>query len=457
MLMSIQTINPATGQVIQSYPEMDIATVDKIIDSTHAAFLQWRHRNFSERAQILQKIAALLDQNKQEYAQLITQEMGKPLRFSIAEIEKCQKSCQFYAENAEKLLAPQPVKTEKSKSYIVYRPIGAIFAIMPWNFPFWQVFRFAAPNLMAGNAALLRHAPICTGTGLAIEKLCQQAGLPENLFRTLVIDNDTAAHVIKHPHVKGVTLTGSPRAGSIVGSTAAGSLKKIVLELGGNDPYVVLADADLPQAAETCVTSRLNNSGQVCIAAKRIIVVDAVREQFEKLVLAQLKNYKMGDPTQPDINLGPLAREDLRNTVHQQVQTCIKQGATLVTGGQIPEHPGFFYPPTVLKNIQANMPAMREEIFGPVIALINAKDEADAIRIANDSEYGLAAAVFTKDIARGEEIAANQIHAGSCFVNDMVSSDPRLPFGGINHSGFGRELGEAGIREFTNIKTICVK
>lgn len=455
--MVIQTINPATGDVIQSYLEMDRVTVDAIISSTQSAFLQWRDKPFGERALILRKVAELLEKNKQAYASLITQEMGKPIQFSRAEIEKCGRVCEYYAENAEKLLASQPIQTEKTKSYITYRPLGIIFAIMPWNFPFWQVFRFAAPNLMAGNAVLLRHAPISTGVGLAIEKLFQDAGLPTHLFRTLVIDNDLAAYVIQHPYIKGVTLTGSPGAGSIVGSLAAQSLKKVVLELGGSDPYLILADANLALAAQTCVTSRLNNSGQICIAAKRMIVVDAVREEFEERVLAQLKNYQMGDPMDSNNNLGPLARADLRDTVHRQVSACIQQGAILLAGGKIPDQPGFYYPPTVLKNITADMPAMKEEIFGPVIALIHAKDEADAIRLANDTEYGLAAAVFTQDIAHGEAIAANQLQAGTCSVNELVSSDPRLPFGGINHSGFGRELGEAGIREFTNIKVVCVK
>lgn len=455
--MNIQTINPATGKMIATYQEMGKITVDQIIDRSHHAFLKWRKTNIAERAQNLRQIAVVLGKNKQVYADLITQEMGKPIRLSLAEIEKCQWVCQYYAENAEKFLAAKIIPTDKTKSYVTYQPLGAIFAIMPWNYPFWQVFRFAAPNLMAGNTVLLRHAPISTGAGLMIEKLCLEAGLPEDVFRTLVIDNDTAATVIQHPQVKGVTLTGSPRAGSIVGSHAVASIKKVVLELGGSDPYLVLADADLAKAAKTCVASRLNNSGQVCIAAKRIIVVDAVMAAYEKLVLAELENYRMGDPTQPETNLGPLARADLRETVHQQVETCLQKGARLITGGKIPAQPGFYYPPTVLTHINQDMPATREEIFGPVIALINAKDEAEAIRIANDSQYGLAAAVFTQDIARGEAIALNEIQAGSCFVNDLVSSDPRLPFGGINHSGFGRELGEAGIHEFINIKTICIK
>ncbi len=455
--MTIQSINPATGQVIKTYEEIPAAQADIIIDGTHSAFNKWKGTSFDERKQKLLQLAVLLEKNKAKYAQQITQEMGKPLSSSVAEIEKCQKACRYFAENAEQFLSPHAVATEKSKSYVVYQPLGVIFAIMPWNFPFWQVFRFITPNFMAGNAVLLRHAPICTGTGLAIEKLVEDAGFPPDLLRTLVIDNETAAHVIRHPLVKGVTLTGSPRAGSIVGSAAAASLKKVVLELGGNDPYIVLEDADLQKAAEICVASRLNNSGQVCIAAKRIIVIDSVREQFEKLVLEELKKYHMGDPTSPETNLGPLARADLRENVHRQVQECLKQGAELVTGGIIPEQPGFYYPPTVLKNIKADMTAMREEIFGPVIALISAQDEQDAINIANDSEFGLSAAVFTQNLARGEAIATHQIHAGSCFVNDLVSSDPRLPFGGIKHSGFGRELGEAGLREFVNIKTICVK
>ncbi|MBS0349923.1 MAG: NAD-dependent succinate-semialdehyde dehydrogenase [Proteobacteria bacterium] len=455
--MAIQTINPATGEVIKNYSEMNWNEVEKIIHSNHQAFLKWSNKSFQERAELIRKVADNLGRNKQQYAELITQEMGKPIRFSVAEIEKCQKSCYYYADNAEKFLAAQPVATEKSKSYVIYKPLGIILAFMPWNYPFWQVFRFAAPTLMAGNSVLLRHAPISTGTGLAIEQLFRDSGCPENLFRTLIMDNDTAAVAIRHPLVKGVTLTGSPQAGSIVGANAVGSFKKVVLELGGSDPYLILEDADLEHAAKTCVASRLNNSGQVCIAAKRIIAVDAIKDKFETFLLEQIKNYKMGDPTHLETDLGPLARKDLRDNVHRQVQACIEQGATLVMGGAIPTKPGFFYPPTVLKNLTPNMPAMREEIFGPVLALITAKDQEQAINIANDTDYGLSAAVFTQDIAQGEDIAANRIHAGCCYVNDLVASDPRLPFGGIKHSGIGRELGVAGIHEFTNVKTICIK
>ncbi len=455
--MSIDTINPVNGTLLKSYAEMNWQQVNDIIESTHLAYIQWASQSFSTRAAALERIALVLEKNKVSYAQLISQEMGKPISASTAEIEKCQWVCRYFAEEAEKLLASRSIKTNKTKSYVTYKPLGIIFAIMPWNYPFWQVFRFAAPTLMAGNGVLLNHAPITTGTGLAIENLCREANLPENLFRTLIIDHQTAAKVIHHPKVSGVTLTGSPRAGRIVGSEAAQALKKVVLELGGSDPYIILEDADLDAAASTCVASRLNNSGQVCIAAKRIIVVNAVREAFEKLILQRLSAYKMGDPSDPAVKLGPLARADLRDTVHQQVQSCVQKGALLVTGGYIPDQPGFFYPPTVLKNIKPGMPAMEEEIFGPVIALIDAKDADEAIQIANNSSYGLAASIFTQNIALGESIAADKIQAGACYVNDYVASDPRLPFGGIKHSGFGRELSAEGIREFTNIKTICIK
>ena len=343
------------------------------------------------------------------------------------------------------------------KSMVVYRPLGIIFAIMPWNFPFWQVFRFAAPNLMAGNAGLLSHAPISTGTGQAIEKLLKDAGFPENLFRSLIISNDVAAFTIKHPKVVAVTLTGSEKAGSIVGAEAAGALKKVVLELGGSDPYIILEDADLELAAEECITSRMSNTGQVCIAPKRLIVVNAVRDEFEKLVIKKLDRYQMGDPMDEKTNFGPMARKDLRDEVHRQVQDCVKKGATLITGGEIPDKKGFYYPPTALKDVKKGMPAVDDEIFGPVAVFIDAKDEDDAIRIANDSRFGLAGGVFTKDIKRGLDIATNKIHTGTCYVNGFSGSDPRLPFGGIKFSSYGRELANEGIRAFVNVKTICVK
>jgi succinate-semialdehyde dehydrogenase / glutarate-semialdehyde dehydrogenase len=455
--MSIQTINPATAKVIETYEEMAEPTVNGIIESTHTAYLAWRETGFSERKKCMLQSAALLRKNQKQYATLLSNEMGKPISAAIAEIEKCASVCEYYAQHAEDLLKPRVITTEMKQSQVVYRPLGIIFAIMPWNFPFWQVFRFAAPNLMAGNAGLLSHAPISTGTALAIESLLKEAGFPENLFRSLIINNDVAAFTIKHPKIVAVTLTGSERAGSAVGATAAGALKKVVLELGGSDPYVILADADLELAAEECVLSRMNNTGQVCISAKRLIIVDAVYDAFEKMIIEKVKRYKMADPMDENTNFGPMARADLRDEVHQQVQECLQKGASLITGGEIPQRTGFYYPPTILNHVTKGMPAYDEEIFGPVIGLIRVKDENEAIEIANDSRFGLAGAVFTKDIEHGLDIATNKIHAGTCYVNGSVASDPRLPFGGIKSSGYGRELSQEGIHEFVNTKTIAVK
>jgi succinate-semialdehyde dehydrogenase/glutarate-semialdehyde dehydrogenase len=454
--MSIQTINPATGAVIKTYSEMSEPEINKIIAATHHAFLQWRETGFSERAAKLNNVAKLLTDNKLAYANLITQEMGKPIKTAVSEIEKCALLCQHFAAHAADYLKPRVIQTEMSKSYVMYEPLGAIFAVMPWNFPFWQVFRFAAPALMAGNACVLKHAPTTTGCGLFIEQIFKQAGFPENLFRTIIIDVELADNIIAHPNIVGVTLTGSVRAGRSVAVEAASHLKKFVLELGGSDPYLILEDADLDLAAEQCVRARLANAGQVCIAAKRLIVVDAVRDAFEKKVIEKAQQYKVGDPLDESVTLGPLARADLRDTVHEQVQQSIAKGAELVMGGRLIEGSGFYYPVTVLKNVMPGMPAYDAEIFGPVIAFIAAKNEQAAITIANDSPYGLGAAVFTKDLQRGEKIA-RQLEAGTCCVNTLVASDPRLPFGGIKSSGFGRELAAEGIREFTNVKTICVK
>jgi len=455
--MAIETINPATEALIQSYNEMSEQTVQDIIDRTYEVQLAWRDTPFSVRKKAMLRTAERLIENKDQYAQIITTEMGKPITAARAEIEKCAWVCKYYAKDAEKLLSPRKIKTNMKKSMVIYRPLGIIFAIMPWNFPFWQVFRFAAPNLMAGNAGLLSHAPISTGTGQAIEQLFKEAGFPENLFRSLIINNDVAAYVIKHPKVAGVTLTGSERAGSIVGAEAASALKKVVLELGGSDPYIILEDADLELAAEECVTSRMSNTGQVCISPKRLIAVDAIRDKFEQLVMDKINRYKMNNPMQEDTNFGPMARKDLRDEVHQQVQQCLQQGATLLTGGEIPNRKGFYYPATALKDVKKGMPAMDDEIFGPVIVFVDAKDEEEAIQIANDSRFGLAGGVFTKNIKRGLDIATNKIRTGTCYVNGFVASDPRLPFGGIKFSGYGRELSKEGIHEFVNTKTVCVK
>ncbi|HVV68021.1 MAG TPA: NAD-dependent succinate-semialdehyde dehydrogenase [Gammaproteobacteria bacterium] len=455
--MDIQTINPATGQLLQSYPTLSQSEVTTSIQQGHEAFLQWRELPITQRSELMLRAADLLVTDNEHYATLISTEMGKPITYARSEVSKCAKVCHYFATSAAEFIKPRHITTELDSSYITYQPLGVIFAIMPWNFPFWQVFRFAAPNLMAGNAALLKHAPIVTGCGLAIETLFRQAGFPKYLFQTLIINEDQASQVIADPLVAGVTLTGSERAGKSVASQAGTHIKKAVLELGGSDPYIILEDADLNNAALQCVKSRLANSGQVCIAAKRFIAVKSIKTQFQNRVMIELNRYQMGNPLDEQVDLGPLAREDLRLTVHQQVQQSVAQGAVLLQGGELPEDtPGFYYPVTVLDQVKKGMPAYDEEIFGPVITLIEAEDEGDAIRIANDNRYGLAAAVFTKDIARGEKIAREQLTAGTCYVNQMVNSDPRLPFGGVKASGFGRELAEIGMHEFMNIKTVGV-
>lgn len=454
--MSIQTINPATEQVIQSYALMSISTINLILQKIKKAQQIWSCDSLENRGKKLLSVSTTLGNHKEKYATLIAMEMGKPISAARAEIEKCQWVCEFYAHEAKRLLAPRMVKTDFEKSYVVYQPLGILFAIMPWNYPFWQMFRFAAPNLMVGNACLLKPAEIVTGCGLAIEDLFREAGLTDSIFRTVITDHQGTKYIIEHNAINAVTLTGSERAGKMVGATAAGALKKVVLELGGSDPYLILEDADLEKAADHIVKSRMNNSGQVCIAAKRIIAVQAIYSQLRSLVLEKIKNYRYGNPLDESSNLGPLARADLRDTVQSQVDLSVKQGAVILCGGIIPEGCGFYYPPTVLENVLPGQPAFDDEIFGPVISMITAKDEGEAIDLANQSHFGLSAAVFTQNIERGEKIARDQIKVGTCCVNSMVRSDPRLPFGGIQSSGYGRELSAEGIHEFTNIKTICV-
>ena len=455
--MTIDTINPATGQLIHTYQEMNGNEVDNIINATHQSYLSWSQTSFTHRKSLMLKAAEVLNTNKFDYANIITAEMGKPITQSLAEVEKCIWCCQHYAENAESYLQDRIIKTESYKSYVTYQPLGIVFAIMPWNFPFWQVFRFICPTMMAGNAGLLSHAPISTGTSLAIEEILVKAGFPNNIFRSLVINNDIAAQVIKHPRVIAVTLTGSERAGSIVGANAAKNLKKVVLELGGSDAYIICDDADLDLAADQIVASRMSNTGQVCIAAKRIIATRDTLAELEIKILAKLQNYIMGDPKDPNCTFGPMAREDLRMELHQQVHKSIEQGAELVTGGQLPEGNGFYYPATMLKNVKPGMEAFERELFGPVVTLIEANNLEHALELANQSDYGLGAAIFTKDLELGEKIAREKLQAGACFVNGLVGSDPRLPFGGIKLSGYGRELSSEGIREFVNTKTVVVK
>jgi succinate-semialdehyde dehydrogenase/glutarate-semialdehyde dehydrogenase len=443
--------------VIARYREASPREVESVLEKAERAWLEWKETDFPQRSELMRRAAEILRTKAEAYAELMAAEMGKPLPQGKAEAEKCAWACDYYAENAERFLAAEPVATDASKSYVAYRPLGTVLAIMPWNFPFWQVFRFAAPALMAGNAAVLKHASNVFGCALEIEKIFREAGFPEGLFSTLLIGSGRVKEVIRHPAIKAVTLTGSTPAGKAVAAQAGARVKKTVLELGGSDPYLVLEDADLALAVETCVNSRLINGGQSCIAAKRFIVVRPIVEEFTERYVETMKAKKMGDPFEPGVDLGPQARVDLRDQLHRQVRRSVAKGARLLLGGEVPQGRGAYYPPTVLASVTKGMPAYDEELFGPVAAIIEAKDEEDAIRIANDSSFGLGAAVFTRDVERGERIARDRLEAGSCFVNALVRSDPRLPFGGIKESGYGRELSIFGIREFVNIKTVWIK
>lgn len=454
--MRIQTINPATEEPINSYQCLNASAIEKKIHQGHSAYLEWKKTSFAKRQELMSKLGQMIKDKKDELAHLMCREMGKPISAGQLEIEKCAWLCDHYAQHAADYLAPRIIPTEMKLTKVCYTPLGIVFAIMPWNFPFWQVFRFAVPTIMAGNAAVLKHAPISTGTGERIQELFGEAGFPRHLMQNFIVDNEGAAQIIADPHIVAVTLTGSDRAGSAVAALAGQHIKKTVLELGGCDPYVVLADADLELAAQCIVTSRLNNSGQVCIAAKRIIVIKSVADKLIENIVRHMSTYVMGDPLDPKVNMGPLARNDLRETLNNQVEKSIKQGAKLLRGGIIPKGVGFYYPPTLLTQVKPGMPAFDEELFGPVISVITARDEQQAIAYANQGPYGLGAAVFTQNLEKGEYLATYEIEAGSCFVNAMVASDPRVPFGGIKQSGFGRELSKEGILEFVNTKTVSV-
>jgi len=451
----MKSINPSTEKIIQEYEEHTQDIVYAIIDKVHDEWQSWRETSFQYRGDLFHKAAMILRSKKEIFARLMTLEMGKIIRESLAEIEKCALACDYYADHAENLLKDEVIQTDATRSLVVFQPIGIILAVMPWNFPFWQVFRFAAPSLMAGNAAVLKHASNVPGCALAIEAIFRESGFPENIFRTLMIPSVMVKSVIEHPDIVAVTLTGSETAGSEVASVAGKMIKKTLLELGGSDAFIILEDADMEKAVQTAVTARMINQGQSCIAAKRFIVVESRIKEFEIKIKTAMQNLKTGVPLDPETQVGPLARKDLVDDIDRQVQQSIEMGARLVLGGNRSDLPGFYYLPTILANVSKGMPVYEQETFGPVVAIIDVKNEQEAISIANDSEFGLGGSVWTQDMNRGESVA-RKIYTGAMFVNGLTKSDPRLPFGGIKKSGYGRELSEYGIKEFVNIKTIWI-
>jgi succinate-semialdehyde dehydrogenase / glutarate-semialdehyde dehydrogenase len=455
--MRFISVNPATGANLSSYDETTPEVVSRVLGEAQHAFRDWRTTSFSHRAACMRAAASILRNRARDYARLMAEEMGKPIRDGVAEVQKCATCCDFFAEHAASFLAPEPIDIGAARSFVAFQPLGAVLAIMPWNFPFWQVFRFAAPALMAGNAALLKHASNVPGCALAIEDVFHAAGFPQHLFNTLLIESKRIDALIEDSRIQAVTLTGSVEAGRAVARKAGEMLKKTVLELGGSDPYLILQDADLELAATLATQGRLVNSGQSCIAAKRFIVVESLRSRFEELFVERMRAVKVGDPLRDDTQVGPMARRDLRDSLHEQVQASIARGAKCLLGGRIPESPGAYYPPTVLTNVTPGMPAHDDELFGPVAAVIAVEDEETAIQVANNSIFGLGAGIVSGDLARAERLATEAIEAGSVFVNATVLSHPKLPFGGVKASGYGRELSHYGIKEFVNIKTIVIQ
>lgn len=444
------TVSPATGETLARYPLFSGNQLESALHLAYQRFLAQKSAPTWPIQPQLKRMAELLQARKQTYAALITSEMGKPLYESIAEIEKCATACIWYAEEQFTFEEPAPI----AGASLAWRPLGVILGIMPWNFPFWQAIRFAVPTLLAGNTVLLKHAPATTGCSLALAQLFLEAGFETGDFQSIVVETDSVATLLADRRVAGVSLTGSTRAGRAVAALAGQHLKPVLLELGGSDPYLVLADADLDKVVNAVLEGRLRNAGQSCIAAKRIIAVPEVHDELLARLKTAIEPLSFGDPLDPANRLGPLARHDLRQTLHQQVESTVAQGATLVLGGYLPDGPGFFYPPTLLAQVQPGQPAWHEELFGPVVALIAARDTDDAIRIANDTDFGLGAAIFTENMAFGREVATYVLEAGTCVVNDFVRSDPRLPFGGVRDSGTGRELGTLGLRSFANAKIV---
>jgi len=453
--MAIASVNPATGETLKTFSSFDGAEIEKRLGRAEGAFRNYRRTTLTERAELLHAVSELLFQEKETFAQIITLEMGKLLRDSVAEIEKCARGCRFYAENGGRFLEEEPAQTDAAESYVEYQPLGPVLAVMPWNFPFWQVFRFAAPALIAGNVGLLKHASNVPQCALAIEEIFCRAGFEKGVFQTLLIEPEQVEPLIIDPRVKAVTVTGSEKAGAAIASAAAREIKKSVLELGGSDAFIVMPSADFESALNTAVKARTINTGQSCIAAKRFIIADEIHEKFLQQFVERMRSLKIGDPTDPDTELGPLATEHILQGVDHQVQKTIAAGARLLTGGNRIQSQGFFYEPTVLVDVPKDSPAYREEVFGPVASVFRVGDIHAAIDLANDTAFGLGSSAWTKD--RGEKkLFASELEAGMVFINAMVASDPRLPFGGVKRSGFGRELGAAGIREFTNTKTIWI-
>lgn len=454
----MKSINPANFELIKEYKEHSEEQVLEIISKVDGTFHSWKTTDIQKRASLQNKLADLLEQKKEELGHLITSEMGKPLKQAIAEVEKCAWVCRYYAENAKEFLKIENVENDNFKEALVaYEPIGVVLAVMPWNFPLWQVFRFSAPNLMAGNVGVLKHASNVSGCALAIEELYKEAGYPSNVFRTLLIPGGRVESVIADKRVKAVTLTGSSGAGSAVAAAAGKYLKKSVLELGGNDAYIVLADADLDQALEACFNGRIQNAGQSCIAAKRFILHKDIYQEFRQKLQEKIKSAKVGNPMDTKTEMGPLSSKSIRDELIDQVKKSVKAGAKKSIVGEAPTDGGAYYPITVLENVAPGMPAFDDELFGPVFSLIEASSDDDAIELANQSEFGLGGAIFSRNSDYARSLALDKFESGSCFVNDFVKSDPRLPFGGIKNSGFGRELSHYGFYEFLNIKTVCIR
>ncbi len=456
----IITVNPATEELIAEYQAMTPGEIEEILQASRRDALSWKKVSLEDRSMLMRGLAELMRQQKERHAALITLEMGKPLAQAVAEVVKSAWVCDYYADHAEEFLMQEESLLDGSvRGLVTFEPIGLVLGIMPWNFPFWQVFRFAAPAIMAGNGIIVKHAPSVTGSAIAIEELFREAGFPEHLYRAVHIDLEDVdrltGFMIDHPAIQGVSVTGSTAAGRAVAAKAGRAIKRSVLELGGSDPYLVLADADIPKAVEICAAARLLNGGQSCISAKRFILQSSVIKEFERLLLRRIQASVMGDPFDPTVDIGPMARRDLRDQLHAQVAGSIAQGARLLCGGKMHDGKGFFYPPTLLTGVQKGMPAYDEETFGPVAVIIEATDEAEAIRIANDTPYGLGSAVFSRNIDRAI-LVADQLEVGNCFLNSSVKSDPRLPFGGVKESGYGRELSRYGICEFVNIKSFSV-